>query len=133
MKTALKKLAQADYIFQKTYPAMHDPKLLLVVIENALQSMDAHYIELFSNQSIVLDADLNTRMEFYAKQRNIPKHIWKAMLEMHTVLKNHKTSPVEFRRKKQFIICSNEYHLDEIDEQKVKNYINMAKELQVNT
>ena len=47
--------------------------------------------------------------------------------EVNDILKQHKQSPVEFRKNDQFVICSENYRIKVIKAEHIKKYIEKAK------
>jgi hypothetical protein len=115
-----------------TYPMIKDPKLLLAIVENIFASLDygvgalLHYERLFKRIPSFNDT-YASRMEVF-KNRMIPKHklshnYVNLIMDVKSILSEHKNSPVSFIRKDKFVICSPTYSIKTIDINLVKKYI----------
>jgi len=133
---ALQKIKVADHMIFMTYPALKDPKLLLAIVENVFASLDygvsalLHYERLFK-QIPPFNDTYASRMEVF-KRRMIPKHrlspnYVNLIMDVKSILSEHKNSPVTFIRKDKFVICSPSYSMKAIDINLVKKYIFEAK------
>jgi hypothetical protein len=129
---ALQKIKIADHMLFMTYPLVKDPKLLLSIIENIYASLDysiaslLHYERLFKRIPPFNDA-FPSRFEVF-KTKMIPKHglspkSLQLVIDVKTILSEHKKSPVEFSRKDKYVICTPSYTVKQIDIKLVKKYI----------
>jgi hypothetical protein len=129
---ALQKIKVADHMIFMTYPMIKDPKLLLAIVENIFASLDygvgalLHYERLFKRIPSFNDT-YASRMEVF-KNRMIPKHklshnYVNLIMDVKSILSEHKNSPVSFIRKDKFVICSPTYSIKTIDINLVKKYI----------
>ncbi len=133
---ALQKLKVADHMLTMTYPLVEDPKILVSVLENVQQSMDDvihnKLLKARQEKKIPLYSDteqgrFSAFMEYLAK--NYSKKTIQHIKEVYETLQEHKKSPVEFRRKKTFVICDEQYQTKTLSEATLKEYIQTVKEL----
>jgi hypothetical protein len=129
---ALQKIKIADHMLFMTYPVVRDPKLLLAIIENIFVSLDSgvaavlHYERLFKRIPPFNDT-YPSRLEMF-KSRIIPRYklnpgYVNLIMDVKSILSEHKNSPVSFIRKDKFVICSPTYSIKAIDINLVKKYI----------
>jgi hypothetical protein len=129
---ALQKIKIADHMLFMTYPIVKDPKLLLAIIENIFVSLDSgmaavlHYERLFKRIPPFNDT-YPSRLEMF-KRRIIPRYklspgYVSLIMDVKSILSEHKNSPVSFIRKDKFVICSPTYSIKAIDINLVKKYI----------
>ena len=96
---------------------------------NALSSI-VHHDRLFKKIPPFEDnfkSKLNIFKEQILIHHNIDKTCTSDIQEIKNILTEHKNSPVEFARKNQFVICSEDYKIKTIDIHKIQNYLNKAK------
>ena len=60
-------------------------------------------------------------------KHNIPNIYTKLIQDVKNIILQHKKSPVEFIRKDQIVICSENYQMQVIDLNKIKDYIYKTK------
>jgi len=133
---AKKKLQLADHIATMTYPLIQDSKLLMSSIENLFLAYSygvgsiLHYDLLFKNIS-QFSENFNSRFYMFKEKcldrYNLdPEHL-SVMKDLRDIVVAHKLSPVEFSRRENFVMCSDDYRLKTISLSEVKNYLNKAK------
>jgi len=134
---AKKIISLADHMMSVTYKVVSDPKLLLAVmdrIRNALSS---------SMSSLLQYERMYKRIPPYNETYESMYHVFKSKIvrryhvnieyltllqEVDSILKEHKKSPVEFRRKDKFVICSENYRMKVVTVDNIKEYIQKAKQ-----
>ncbi len=135
-ESALKNYRMADHMLNVTYPLIQDTKLLLGVTQNLFltltQAMSSilHHERLFKLVPAFQD---NFESKFYILQQRrsrykIDPECFNIMLELKEVILLHKKSPVEFRRKDRFVICTNNYKVKAITSNQLKNYLKKTRE-----
>lgn len=136
---ALRKVKVADHMLTMTYPLVKDPKILLAILDNIQQSMDlsikAALTKARSEKKISPYPDntegrIATYQQLLAKTHKTPAELIRAYQEIRETLREHETSPVEFRRKESFVICDETYKVRTLTEETLKKYLRAAKELQ---
>ena len=129
---ATQKIRVADHMLFMTYPLVKDPKLLLSIIENIFASLDFGMSALLQHERLFkrippYHDTFPTRFEIF-KDKMIPRYKIspnhaKLIIDVRSIISQHKKSPVEFARKDKFVICSPSYSLKTIDINLVKKYI----------
>lgn len=102
-KKAIGALQRAETILEKNYQWTGEVKLLPLIIE---------YLH---------DAVHHT---WKAQQKKRKPRLIK---ELETLIQKKKHSPIEFQRKQQWILCSENYKTTQIDEKKTRNYLEQTK------
>jgi len=132
---ALKNYRIADHILNVTYPLIKDTKLLLGVTENLFlaltQAMSSilHHERLFKLVPPFHD-NFESKFNLLHQKRsryNIQQEHLDLMLELKEIILLHKKSPVEFRKKDRFIICTKNYKVKAITANQLKNYLKKTK------
>jgi len=132
---ALKNYRIADHILNVTYPLIKDTKLLLGVTENLFlaltQAMSSilHHDRLFKLVPPFHD-NFESKFNLLHQKRsryNIQQEHLDLMLELKEIILLHKKSPVEFRKKDRFIICTKNYKVKAITANQLKNYLKKTK------
>lgn len=119
-----------------TFKLVDDPKMLLSVmlrlesaLKNIMESVLIYermykrippYQESFEGMYDTFRARCTRRYDFKDDHVSLIR-------EVYEILKQHKASPVEFRRKDKFVICTDDYRMKVISVDNIKNYINKAK------
>ncbi len=107
----------ACYLFYRTYPYLKDPKILLEILRKTYKTLDFVLLALSKETTFVKRVhSLNL------KQSNFFLHI-KELVDLQ------KKSPVQFRRKSQFVICSKDYQLKVLSEKKIASYLKETKKI----
>jgi hypothetical protein len=129
-------LRNADHMLTMTYPLVKDPKLLLVVAENVVESCTSaitallHY-ERFNKSIPPFHDSFENKMQMFrqncARKYNISTESLNFVEELRNLLQNHKTSPMEFARKDMYVICSDKYSMKTLSAQQLKQNISKAK------
>ncbi|MBT4651585.1 hypothetical protein HOC13_03630 [Candidatus Woesearchaeota archaeon] len=133
---ALKNYRMADHMLHVTYPLIKDTKLLLGVAINiyhshlsALSSI-LHHDHLFKLVPLFEDSFESKILVFQKKCLNrhkINKDLLNSLLELKEIMDLHKNSPVEFRHKDRFIICTNNYKIQAITTNQLKLYLQKTR------
>lgn len=134
---ALEDLKKADHMLSITYPLIGDTKILLNVADNVFlalsKSMGAilHYDRLFKQIPPFNESFEGKFMMFKnksMKRYNIGLEYAKLIQEIKEIIVLHKKSPVEFKRKDRFVICTDNYKMIAITVNMLKDYIKKTKE-----
>lgn len=127
LDNAIRNLQIADHMTYVTYPLLNDKKLLLKI-----------FIEI--NKCVI------NCIKYSASKNNIYEHnpTFKKFLEENTTLTNeqikkikeiiiigrkHKESAIEFVRRDKVVIMSDRLEIEALDLPRIKNYLNITKEL----
>jgi len=126
----------ADHMLSVTFPLVKDPKLLLAILENIFlaytNSIAAilYYERLFKRIPPfheTFESKLNMFREKCVLRYNLDKSYLLEVQNIKEIILEHKKSPVEFKRKDQFVICSDNYRIKSVSVQDIKKYIDRAK------
>jgi hypothetical protein len=133
---AKKKLQLADHILTMTYPLVKDPRLLVSATENLFlaytygMSSVLHYDRLFKRIPAFPD-NFQSKFDLFedkcAKRYRIDSEYLKIMRDIKDIILAHKTSPIEFSRKDNFVICSGDYRMRSVSPVEIKKYVEKAK------
>lgn len=134
---AKRTLKIADHIVFVTYKLVNDPKILIVVLENLFlcftNSMAAVlYYERYYKKIPPFHDNFQSKFNMFREKiinkYNISSDYLKVIEEIKDLLLAHQKSPLEFKRKDKFVICSEQYKLRSITIPKMKDYVAKAKE-----
>jgi hypothetical protein len=133
---AKKKLALADHMLFVTHPLVKDPKLLLAVMENLFLAQThtvgalLYYERIFKRVQPFFDTFESKYRVFSEKcveKYNLDSDYLEFLRTIKEVLLAHKRSPIEFSRKDQFIICSEDYELKVLNISEIKAFVAKTK------
>ena len=133
---AHKNYRMADHMLNVTYPLIQDTKLLLGVTQNLFQSLSLamssilHHERLFKLVPAFQDSfesQFRVLHQRCSRRHQIDQEYFKLILELREALQLHKKSPIEFRRKDRFIICTNNYKVKAITSNQLKEHLKKAK------
>lgn len=102
---AYEEYKKAKHLLTVTFPITKDPKLLLGVINNIHSSMQLA---------------LEVQKEHQQQQNPKTMQIFQEIKEINS---SNKSSPVTFRRKDKFVICSPDYQMKELSATKTNQYL----------
>lgn len=137
LNKAIKGIRIADHMLYVTYPVIKDKRLLLksldevydaiINIINSILQYDA------GKKMITLTSDSRTNFEIFleksSKRYNLTPEEIKDILELISLMENHKKSPLEFSRRDKVIIMSDSLKTTAIDSERLKKYLSLAKNL----
>ncbi len=133
---AQEKLKLADHMLTQTYPLIKDPKLLVAVMENVFLALTnamasvLYYERTFKSIPPFVDNFENKFRLFKEKcapKYDLSKKYADAIAEVKEAVLAHRKSPIEFARKENFVICSDNYKLKTITIEQIKGYIDLTK------
>ena len=133
---AQEKLKLADHMLTQTYPLIKDPKLLVAVMENVFLALTnamasvLYYERTFKSIPPFVDNFENKFRLFKEKctpKYDLSKKYSDAIAEVKEAVLAHRKSPIEFARKENFVICSDNYKLKTITIEQIKGYIDLTK------
>jgi len=136
MERAQKELRLADHMLHVTYKVVNDPKLLLSVIERINTALQSTVESIVTYERMYkrippfqdsFDSMFTTFKTRITRRYNVNIEYITLIQEIKDILMQHKKSPVEFRRKDKFVICSENYRMRVISTDNIKGYIEKAK------
>jgi len=133
---AHEKFKIADHMLTQTYPLVKDPKLLVAVIENLFLAITNGMAALLGYERTFKHippfvGNFENKFSIF-KDKCVPKYkLNKEYINLVTDIKEavlaHRKSPIEFARKDNFVICSDNYKLKTITIEQIKRYIDLTK------
>jgi len=136
MDKAKRNLKIADHMLSVTFPLVKDSKLLPAIIENIFLSYTnaiaaiLHYERLFKRIppfQETFESKLNMFRERCTQRYNLDKNYLIELQDIRDIIIEHKKSPIEFKRKDQFVICSDNYRIKAISVESIKSHLDKAK------
>ncbi len=128
-------LHKADHLAYVTYPQVKDAKLLYTIAQNlyvALHNgMEAllHYERLYKRIPF-MKGDFEQELQLF-KDRitryNIDREYVLLLQDLKKVVETKKKGPIDFIRKDKFVICSDDYSMEILNIQKIKNHLSEVK------
>jgi hypothetical protein len=122
---ARRSLQVAEKLFLHTYPVVDDPKLLLSVTGELRTALESGMDAVLAGKGISKE-DFSSRLgDFrrFADEISIEADDISLIDTLHTIMQQHKESPVEFPRNDCFVICDENYHMLTISSGDVKQYL----------
>lgn len=123
-------------LISNTYPLVHDPKVLPVILTDIhsaiLDAITALLILDRSKRKIppyqnTPESKLNIFLTRSVSMYGFPPTLVNLISEVTDILEKHKKSPVEFSRQNKFYILSEEYKYEVISIDSVRKYLDDAK------
>ncbi len=133
---ARKKAGVADHILTQTYPLVQDPKLLIAVLQNTFEAVEAGIGALLLYEQSVrrlptvpdgLEPRLSLFRQHVAQRYRIPPAFLRFVGELQEIMREHRQSPVEFVRNNQFVICNESYRIRTLNAEMLKRHVQRAK------
>ncbi|MBI3033276.1 hypothetical protein HYY69_07405 [Candidatus Woesearchaeota archaeon] len=126
----------ADHMVMVTYNVVNDPKLLVVVAEKLLAAQAAaiksvllyevYQRRIPSFKEDFLDMFSMFKVRCSRRYQFNPAYV-DAIHQVYEITQHHKTSPVEFVRKENYVICSDEYKTDVISKKFLREALEKTK------
>ncbi len=126
----------AFHLLTVTHPLVKDPKLLLGILNNILASMEhamdsllqyEKQLQLVPNYGSTFLEKLNTfRLKSSRRNNILPEHT-QTLTTIKEILNLHKVSPMEFKRHDRLVICSKDYHLQQLSAADIREYLDYNK------
>jgi hypothetical protein len=137
-KQALKSYTVADHMVHVTYNVVKEPKLLMLATKHLDESLTHaisaliyydYYYKRISEFPSNFTSKLDIFRRFTCQKYAIPRQVVQLIQDIHNIVKDHKSSEMEFRRKNQYVIASKSYQLRTINIEKLKSFLNISKTL----
>lgn len=126
----------ADHMVTITYNVVNDPKLLVVVAEKIFTAMKSAIrsvllYEVYQKRIPAYKEDFQEMFSLFKvrcsrRYQFDPKYV-ETIHTIHNLVQHHQESPVEFSRKENYVICSEEYKTDVISKKFLSEAIASAK------
>ncbi len=133
---AKKKISLADHMLSVTYPLVQDSKLLLAVLENIFLALThtmatlLYYERMYKRVPPFFDT-FESKYRLFS-EKCVPRYALEEdylhfLRDIKEILMAHKRSPIEFSRKDQFVICSEDYQLKILHPADIKVFMAKTK------
>jgi hypothetical protein len=132
-KNAFMACNRADHLLTKTYPQINDPKLLLSVAD-ALKDATINGIVAFLTfkEMNQMAKDLNVQVTLFkehcVREFKLKEDIFPVLDALQNIDGARQVSPVEFRRKQKYVICSEDYNMNVLDERLMKKHLIIVRD-----
>ena len=136
LENARKYAKTADHLLTNTFPLVKDPKMLLTVLNNVFMAykhamMFMLYRDVAQGKIPAFNDDTQTMLDIFRarseRRYSINPEYVRLLEETYSMVKEHKTSPLEFSRHEMYVICSDSYEMKKITTQNLREYISKAK------
>lgn len=137
--SAKRRIQVADHFLTQTYPLVHDPKLLVNILEGVFRAIEELINAILQHERAHERIPAYHEGNFAAKlamiRGEVAKrygfgHIDLAMItEIQELLHLHKASAMEFPRAGKFVMAGDDLEVQTISVEKVKTYLTRAKAL----
>ncbi len=132
---ANKALQTADHLTYVTYPLLKETKLVITIIENLYNALEAGMNAFLTYEKLYkriynLPDSFESRIDLFkkvAQRYNINRDIILLIKDLKKITDYRRKSPIEFVRRDKLVICSDSYKTKMINHETVKNYLNKAK------
>ena len=130
-----KQIQVADHMMNITYQIVKNSKLLLNILDNISKAMLAaidHFLQRERAAKRIAPYGSSTQAKLlalhkHAKQYSVEIKDISMLQEILSILEKREQAPIEFRRREQFVICSQSYDIEMLSEKKVKAMLQQAK------
>jgi hypothetical protein len=137
LESAEKKIKTADHMTYITFPLLKDRRLLIKILDEVnksfLEIINAiiYYEQFYKRISIHNDPVLNFRLfrERCAQRFGISQSEVEKIMELFAIIDKHNQSAMEFVRNDKFVIMSNNSQTDILTVEKLKEFLNLSKEM----
>ena len=137
IQKAIQQYDAAFHLLHVTFPLIKDPKLLMGIISNINQSLEAvmdtilqyeRQLRLVPNYQDNFQSKFNLFRYKCVRRNNIPPEMIKLMVELKELEELHRKCPVTFQRGNKYVISTQNYQLKIISLKDIKGYIDRTKE-----
>ncbi|AJF61528.1 TPA: hypothetical protein HA239_03070 [Candidatus Woesearchaeota archaeon] len=134
-ENAIRYMRVADHVLTMTYPIVQDPKLLKLVFKNLFMSMQNLVLALLHYETKHFKipefiGDFPSALEAVKpvmKKHKINIEYYNFLDDLNQFMETQNESDVEFVRKDRFVFASEDYRLNIISKEKLKEYIIKGK------
>ncbi len=136
LQKARKDVQIADHMMNITYKVVNDPKMLLTVVERLREAARGAVFAIVQYERMykrIPPVAASFEAAFHAFRTRITRryhvnieHIT-LVQELEGIIREHKRSPVEFRRNDTFVIAGDDYRLKILSAKHIKAYVEKAK------
>ncbi len=132
IKEAHRNFQLADYMINVTYPKISDPKMLLSAMDSLFLAADYSlssilYHERFLKRLPPFHDSFENKFHLFkencVRRYKVDAATLKLVQEIKETVFLHKSSPVEFRRKDSYVICSDKYDVKTITHSQIREQL----------
>jgi len=134
---ALQQYDAAFHLLNVTFPLVKDPKLLLGIVHNLSQSMEAamdailayeRELKLIPHYHNNFQSKFNLFRYKSMKRNKTPPSHSTFMMDLRELLELHERSPMAFQRGDRFVICGKDYRMKIISTRELQKYLAQTKD-----
>lgn len=133
LKKAAYQLQLAEHLLEVTYPMIKDPKMLLSVLSNLEQTHNHLFESVLPSNLVTAETNfiskLNSFEQLLAPHIVLDDGIIKTIKSVNDLKIKHKESGVVFGTKDSYVICDENYHLDQLDALSIGEQLRNTKKL----
>ena len=127
----------ARHLLNVTFPTVKDPKLLIGVIDNLVESFKYSMDAILTYERLlrlvpIYNEDPRSKFNLFRQKsvpRNkIPTRYMVLYMELKEIIELHKKSPMAFQRGNKFVICNKDYMLKTLSINDIRDYLQLTKE-----
>lgn len=128
----------ASHLLNVTFPLIKDQKLLLGIVHNLFNSVEAAMTAILQyEQNLRLvsgfnendfQSKFNTFRSKSVRRNKIPSSTVSLIQELKEIVELHQKSPMVFQRGSSVVICNKQYELKSITARDVAQYLSQTKE-----
>ncbi len=136
-RKAMQQFDAAFFLMHKTYPVVKDPKLLIGVIHNLVQSFE-HAIDAILAYERLLrlippyPEDTKFKFSLFRdktmRRNKIPSSFAALLMDLKEFIELQKKCPVEFQRGSRYVLCNKNYQIRSVSIKDIKGYLHQTKE-----
>ena len=121
---ARKQYEMAHHLLNVTFPSIQDPKIFIGVLHSIHDSLE-NSAKAFLKSHKVPNYNIQLLRQCIKEQGISQKYV-NLMNDLRKIVELHKRSPIEFRRRGAFILCSKEYEIKTITLHDLSEHLNTA-------
>ena len=119
---AFRNLQTAHYILTFSYPNLREEKLLISALNHLYFAFQEGLNSLSISKGEEFSPNIPT-MKKFIKEHSISPLSLEVFQQIHELISLHEKSPVEFARKENFVICSENYELSLLSPEKLHEFL----------
>ncbi len=136
-KEALENIRTADHMLNVTYKLINDPKLLLMILKKvdkalkhaicSLLYFERHNKRIQDFNEKTFESSMYVLEKDVSKRYKIRRNYIKLAKEVNNIVSEHDSSPMEFVRQDKLVICSDNYGMQVLSEDRMKSIVSDSK------
>jgi hypothetical protein len=136
LNLAKEQLEAAEHMISVTLGVVGDPRLLLTVAQklhaahcNAMKSI--LYYEVHNNKIPKFDENFERMLALFqaraARRYNLQENYTPFIKQLNGIIQGHKDSPVVFERKGSYVICDEDYNMEQVSQERLQEYVKIGR------